>query len=141
MPAAMQFPAETDVWAAAPLEPSNRNRSGHNYHAVGRLAPGVSVEAANQQLSALAAQLARAFPDSNGRKTFVATPLRDTLVTRVRKTLFVMMGAVALVLLIACANVANLILARAAGRSREVAGAGGARARPRRSGRQLRPAR
>jgi predicted permease len=121
MPAAMQFPAKTDVWAADAVEPNNRNRSGHNYRTVARLAPDVSVEAANAQLSALAVQLAQAFPDTNRRKTFVAVPLRDNLVSRVRATLFVMMGAVALVLLITCANVANLILARAAGRSREVA--------------------
>ena len=121
MPAAMRFPPQTDVWAAAPLEPSNRNRSGHNYRAVAKLARGVSLEAANARLSALAARLARAFPDTNGRKTFLATPLRDSLVSQVRATLFVMMGAVAFVLLIACANVANLILARASGRSRELA--------------------
>ncbi len=121
MPALMRFPADTGVWAAAALDPPNRNRSGHNYRSVGRLAAGVSLEAANVRLAALARQIGQAFPDSNGRKTFVAVPLHDNLVSRVRATLFLIMGAVALVLLIACANVANLILARASGRSRELA--------------------
>jgi putative ABC transport system permease protein len=121
MPSAMQFPANTDVWAAAPVEPENRNRSGHNYRAVAKLAPGVSVEAASAQLSALAIRLAHSFPDTNGRKTFVVTPLRDSLVSRVRAMLLVIMGAVATVLLIACANVANLMLARGCGRTREMA--------------------
>ena len=121
MPAAMRFPANAEVWAAAALDPENRNRSGHNYRTVARLAPGVTMEAANARLTALGRQLALAFPDSNGRKTFVAEPLRDNLVSRVRTTLFLIMGAVALVLLIACANVANLILARSSGRTRELA--------------------
>jgi putative ABC transport system permease protein len=121
MPAGLRFPARTDVWLAAALEPSNRNRSGHNYRVVAKLAPGVTVEGANAKLSALAAELARAFPDSNAHKSFEVVPLRDLLVGAVRPMLFVLMAAVVLVLLIACANVANLMLAHAAGRAREVA--------------------
>jgi predicted permease len=121
MPAVMQFPAETDVWAAAPVEPENRNRTGHNYRVVARLAEGVSVEAANDRLSALAARMAEEFPVSNTGKTFQAVPLRETLITQVRLTLYILLGAVVLVLLIACANVANLMLARGSVRVREIA--------------------
>ena len=67
MPPEMQFPAGTEVWAAAPIEPANRNRTGHNYRAVARLAAGVPVEIANAHLTALATRLASAFPESNLR--------------------------------------------------------------------------
>jgi predicted permease len=121
MPVRMQFPARTDVWAAASLEPPNRNRSGHNYRAVARLAPGLSVEGTDARLSALAEHLAVAFPETNREKTFVAIPLRETLVANVETTLWILLGAVGLLLLIACANVANLMLARGETRFREIA--------------------
>src|SRR5262245_23621733 len=62
MPAGLRFPARTDVWVATSLEPGNRNRSGHNYRVVAKLGAGVTIGRANAKLSALAAELARAFP-------------------------------------------------------------------------------
>lgn len=120
VPEAMRFPANTEVWVAGALEPPNRNRTGHNYRAVGKLAAGVTLDGANARLAALASRLAAAFPASNKDKTFVAMPLRDNLVSDARTTLYALMAAVVLVLLIACANVANLMLARGAARSREI---------------------
>ena len=76
----------------------------------------MTLDNANARLDALASRLAAAFPDSNKDKTFVAMPLRDNLVSDARTTLYALMAAVVLVLLIACANVANLMLARSAAR-------------------------
>jgi predicted permease len=121
MPERMRFPANTEVWAADSLLPENKNRSGFNYRVVAKLATGMSLEAANGRLTGFSSQLAYTYPDTNKRRTFMAVPLRDNLVSGVRATLFSLMGAVAFVLLIACANAANLMLARSSGRSREIA--------------------
>jgi putative ABC transport system permease protein len=121
MPDSMQYPGAVQVWAAGALEPENKNRSGYNYRIVAKLAPGVSMQAADARLAALANELATAYPDTNSKRTFVTVPLRDNLTGNVRPTLYIMMGAVLLVLLIACANVANLMLARSSARSREMA--------------------
>src|SRR5262249_30787248 len=112
--------------------PENLNRNSFNYSAVARLRDDVPLARAQADLNTLAAQLADAWPRDNRGKTFVVTPLREQMAGPVRTTLYVLLGAVSLVLLIACANVSNLLLARATVRSREIAvraalGAGRAR--------------
>ncbi|HEV2864465.1 MAG TPA: ABC transporter permease [Pyrinomonadaceae bacterium] len=125
LPPEYRFGTTTDVFAAlGRLEASERLRERGNHpgiYAFARLKPGVTFEQAEAEMKGLAARLAQSYPNENGGNSITIVPLREYFVGDIRTSLLVLLAAVGSVLLIACANVANLMLVRATSRAREIA--------------------
>jgi predicted permease len=123
LPAGFHFPPDVSLWLPADLDGENQSRTSHNYYAVGRLRDGVTVELANRDISAIARRIHDTSSEQGDYllKDGIVLPLQDSITGKARPALLVLLVAVGFLLLVACANVANLLLAQASVRDRELA--------------------
>jgi predicted permease len=122
LPPGFRFPKNVDVWVPADRGGENRSRTSHNFSCVGRLKDGVSIEQARQDISAIARRI---YQESNEKTDYLlrdgtVVSLHDSITGSARSPLLILLGAVGFLLLVACANVANLLLAQASVREREL---------------------
>jgi putative ABC transport system permease protein len=133
LPAGVRYPqARSDIWTPFAMSDSawSAQRGNHQLGAVARLAPGVSLAAAQTEMAGIAGRLATQYPEFQRDFSATAIPLHESMTGAVRPVLLVLLGAVSFVLLIACTNVASLTLARGAARQRDVAVRAAMGARP-----------
>ncbi|HJY27387.1 MAG TPA: ABC transporter permease [Pyrinomonadaceae bacterium] len=121
MPPDFRFPFQTDLWWLSDRYFNRQTRGMRIDQTIGRLKPGVSPQQAQADMQAIAARLAQTYPDTNTEVTSSVTPLRDFWFGKIRHSFWLLLGACAFVLLIACANVANLLMTQATARERELA--------------------
>jgi len=123
LPSGFRFPADVDLWLPADLDGENPSRTSHNYSVVGRLRDGTTVQQANLDISAIARRIHDTSSEQGDYllKDGIVVPLQDAITGKARSSLLLLLGAVGFLLLVACANVANLLLAQASVRERELA--------------------
>jgi putative ABC transport system permease protein len=123
LPAEFHFPADAGLWLPADLDGENHSRTSHNYSGVGLLRDGISAEQANRDISAIARHIHETSSEQGDYllKDGLVMPLQDSITGKARSSLLILLGAVGFLLLVACANVANLLLAQASARARELA--------------------
>ncbi|MGB7515678.1 MAG: ABC transporter permease, partial [Candidatus Acidiferrum sp.] len=121
MPPGFRFPDNSDIWMPRELERHTPSRSGHNWSVVARLRDGVPLSESRAELTGIAQRLKQQFGEDTMMVAVAMEPLREAMTSDVRPALIILLGASAFLLLIACANVTNLMLAQATGRERELA--------------------
>ena len=122
MPPSFQFPsADVDMWSAVPFDgPYTQDRGSTWYKVIGRLKPGVTLEQARADLATMQSQLGKQFPQTDAKLAVWVEPLKENTVGGVRRSLWLLFGSVTLLLLIACTNIAALLLARTTEREHEI---------------------